>query len=44
MEKPASHHKKKKKKILQRLPASLMLRTLKNTKSKLEYLKLSEPV
>lgn len=33
-----------KKWILQKLPASLMLRTLKYTKSKLKYMKLSESV
>lgn len=33
-----------KKWTLQKLPASLMLRTLKYTKSKLKYVKLSESV
>lgn len=33
-----------KKWTLQKLPASLMLRTLKYTKSKLKYMKLSESV
>lgn len=39
MEKSASHDEKNES---CRLPASLMLRTLKNTKSKLKYMKLSE--
>lgn len=41
MEKSASHDEKNES---CRLPASLMLRTLKNTKSKLKYMKLSESV
>lgn len=40
----ASHDYKKTKKTLQRLYASFMLKTLKFTKSKLKYMKFSEPL
>lgn len=46
MEKLLANHdyKKTNKKTLQRLSASFMLKTLKFTKSKLKYMKFSEPL